>query len=198
MSAKYKLTENPPASAKNGIQNLHARIVPSRTATIDDLATEISTISTFSSGDIKGLLESFTQVVTNRLKNGENVNLDGLGYYSVSLDCPKDITSEKRIRAESMRFRNVNSRCSKKMKASLKSRRMERVPAVKKKEFTGEERLQRIISKMNELRTVTCTDCMGVNQCSRYIALQDLNTLIESGKIEKLGYGKNVLYMLRP
>jgi hypothetical protein len=32
MSAKYKLTENPPASAKNGIQNLHARIVPSRTA----------------------------------------------------------------------------------------------------------------------------------------------------------------------
>ena len=85
MSAKYKLTENPPASAKNGIQNLHARIVPSRTATIDDLAAEISTISTFSSGDIKGLLESFTQVVTNRLKNGENVNLDGLGYYSVSL-----------------------------------------------------------------------------------------------------------------
>ena len=94
MSAKYKLIENPPAAAKNGVTALHARIVPSRTATIDDLAAEISTMSSFSLGDIKGLLASFTQVVGSRLKNGEYVYLEGGGILSWSLGCPKDVSRD--------------------------------------------------------------------------------------------------------
>ena len=197
MSAKYKLIENPPAAAKNGVTALHARIVPSRTATIDDLAAEISTMSSFSLGDIKGLLASFTQVVGSRLKNGENVNLEGLGSYSVSLGCPKDVTSDKQIRSESVHFKSVNFRCSQKMKATLKSMKLERVPAEKKNEYTGEERLLRILAYLKDHRTANSTDCMRVNQCSRYVALQDLHLLIEAEKVEKLGSGKNVLYMLR-
>ena len=56
MSAKYRLVENPPASRKEGVTELHARIVASRTATMDDLAEEISTISSFSSNGEKVIL----------------------------------------------------------------------------------------------------------------------------------------------
>jgi len=83
------------------------------------------------------------------------------------------------------------------MKATLRSMKLERVPAEKKKEYAGEEQLLRILAYMKDRRTVTSTDCMGVNQCSRYVALQDLHQLIEAEKVEKLGSGKNVLYMLR-
>ena len=67
MSAKYRLVENPPASRKEGVTELHARIVASRTATMDDLAEEISTISSFSPGDIKGLLARFRALLLRRL-----------------------------------------------------------------------------------------------------------------------------------
>ena len=83
------------------------------------------------------------------------------------------------------------------MKATLKSMKLERVPAEKKKEYAGEERLLRILAYLKDHRTANSIDCMRVNQCSRYIALQDLHLLIEAEKVEKLGSGKNVLYMLR-
>ena len=197
MSAKYRLVENPPASRKEGVNELHARIVASRTANINDLAEEISTMSSFSLGDIKGLLASFSQVLTSRLKNGENVNLEDLGFYSVSLECPKGTTSEKKIRSSSVRFKNVNFRCSAKMKKSLRSMKLEREPTVKKESFSVEQRVQRILSYLRSNRTVTSSKCSSINQCSHYTTMSDLHALMDADKVERLGSGKNVLYMLR-
>ena len=196
MSAKYRLVENPPASRKEGVTELHARIVASRTATMDDLAEEIGTISSFSTGDIKGLLTSFSEVIIRRLKNGENVNLEDLGYYSVSLECPKGVTSDKQIRSASVRFKNVNFRCSAKMKDSLKSMSLERETSKKKQRFSAEQRMKHIQDYLQSNRTVTASQCCAFNQCSHFSTMSDLRALINAEKVEKLGYGKNVLYML--
>ncbi len=74
---------------------------------------------------------------------------------------------------------------------------LERVSATKKKVYPLEERLQRILTYLHSHRTVTCSSCMSFNQCSRYTAINDLHSLMDSSKVEKLGAGKNVLYMLR-
>ncbi len=119
MSAKYKLVKSPPASQKEGESSLHARIVPQETVKINQLCEEISTMSSFSPGDIKGMLESFSLLLGRHLDGGSNVELDGIGYFSVSLSCPPNVTSESQIRAKSIKFKNVNFRCSTMLKRRL-------------------------------------------------------------------------------
>ena len=37
---------------------------------------------------------------------------------------------------------------------------------------------------------------MGINQTNRHVALADLTLLVEAGKVERLGKGRSVLYIL--
>jgi hypothetical protein len=38
---------------------------------------------------------------------------------------------------------------------------------------------------------------MAINQCSKEIALADIKKLIEQNKLEKVGSGRSVLYLLK-
>lgn len=196
MSAKYKLVKSPPASQKEGESSMHARIVPQATVKINQLCEEISTMSSFSPGDIKGMLESFSLLLGRHLDGGSNVELDGIGYFSVSLSCPPNVTSESQIRAKSIKFKNVNFRCSTMLKRRLKTMKLEKATPVKKELFTPEQRQNRILSYFRENRTLTTSYCMAINQTNRHVALADLKLLIEAGKVERLGKGRSVLYIL--
>lgn len=163
---------------------------------IESLAVEISQQSSFCSADVKGMLEAFTSIVTSHLKNGDFVNLQGLGSYSVSLKCPKGITKESQIRSESIHFKSVNFRCSSTMKSALFSMKLTRKTTPKKEIKSPEQRQQQILNYLTSNRTITSGRCITLNQNSRDTALADLKKLIEDGKIEKLGAGRSVLYML--
>ena len=197
MAASYKMYKNPPKNGEETERELHARIIPNMTVDIEYLAVEISQQSSFCSADVKGMLEAFTALITSHLKSGDNLNLQGLGSYSVSLKSPKGITKESQIRSESIRFKNVNFRCSSTMKSALHSMKLERKRAGKKESKTPEQRLQQILKDLQTNRSITASRCMTINQCSRDTALSDLNKLIIDSKIEKLGSGKSVLYLLK-
>ena len=40
------------------------------------------------------------------------------------------------------------------------------------------------------------SDCMGINECTRYLALKDIKELIAGKKIVKQGYRKIAVYTL--
>lgn len=42
--------------------------------------------STYSEADIAGALQLITDLVTERLREGDNVEIEGLGFFSVSLN----------------------------------------------------------------------------------------------------------------
>ena len=83
------------------------------------------------------------------------------------------------------------------MKDSLKSMTLEREPSKKKQRFSAEQRMKHIQNYLQSNRTVTASLCCAFNQCSHFSTMSDLRALINAEKVEKLGYGKNVLYMLR-
>ena len=195
MAANYRLYKNPPTNGEESKGELHARIVPSMTVDINYLATEISNQSSFCSADVKGMLEAFTSLIITHLKNGKNVNLDGLGHYSVSLKCPAGVTKESQIRSGSISFKNVNFRCSPTMKSALSSMTLERKTSEKKEVKTEEERLWQILNELQMTRAISTSRCMAINQCSKEIALADIKKLIEQNKLEKVGSGRSVLYI---
>ena len=58
MTAQYGLFRNPPHKGEKESDILHARIIPGRTIRIDRVTREISECTSFSPGDVKGLLQA--------------------------------------------------------------------------------------------------------------------------------------------
>ena len=196
MTAQYGLFRNPPHKGEKESDLLHARIIPGRTIRIDRVTREISECTSFSPGDVKGLLQAFADVLVSYLEDGDEVELEGLGHFSVSLKCPK-ITNPWQVRAEDISFKSVNFRCSKEITERLRSMKVERKPGSSKPvKYTVEERKEKILKYLGKHETVMSSECMGINECTRYLALKDLKELIAEKKIVKEGYRKVVVYML--
>lgn len=197
MSAQYALFENPNPKKDGEKQPLHARIVQGRTIRLDRLSEEISAFSSFSPADIRGLLQAFSDQIAAHLEDGNSVELEGLGHFSVSLNCPK-VMSPKQIRAEDIHFKTVNFRCSSSLKNKLKDMQVKRAAnSAKDDGYTTDERMVHILRYLEEKDTLQSSECMGLNQCTRYMALKDLQYLLEKNKIVKLGHNKNVVYALK-
>lgn len=196
MTAQYGLFRNPPHKGEKESNILHARIIPGRTIRIDRVTREISECTSFSPGDVKGLLQAFADVLVSYLEDGDEVELEGLGHFSVSLKCPK-ITNPRQVRAEDINFKSVNFRCSKEITERLRNMKVERKPGSSKPvKYTVEERKEKILKYLGKHETVMSSECMGINECTRYLALKDLKELIAEKKIVKEGYRKVVVYML--
>ncbi|MBC5644998.1 HU family DNA-binding protein [Parabacteroides sp. BX2] len=197
MCAKYAFYKNPPNRETGETGSLYAKVVSGGKITTDKLADEIAQRSTFSSGDVKGVVKALSEMLHYHLSEGETVDIDGIGNFSVTLKTLKGITDPKQIRAESIRFNNVVYRTSPELKHKLKTIPLVRAVLPKRKDLAEEERLANILSKLKDERLVSSTDCMLFNHCSRYQALKDLKKLNELGKITWLGRGKQKYYVLK-
>lgn len=197
MAAEYALFKNPPRKGSTEAPQLHARIVPGRVIRLERIAKEISSFSSFSSADIKGLLQAFADQLVEHLEAGDEIDMEGFGHFNISLSCPK-ISRPQDVRAEDIRFKSVNFRCSKKITSRLEAmcvRRKEGASAAPL--YTSEQRKKNILRHLAKEQTLMSSDCMRINACTRYMALKDLKELIAEGKIGKIGKRKITIYILR-
>ena len=192
MSATYNLFRNPGKK-----ENLHARQVNQYTVRIDALCEEISQISSFSSADVKGMLDALKSRIAFHLKYGDIVELEGLGTFNSSLKCPS-LTTEKEIKPHLVKFHKVVFRCSKELKNELRYMKVERADEPSRlKGYTEEKRKANILAYIEKNDTISTFLCRSLNGCSKYTALKDLKTLQEEGKIVRLGYRANAQYGLK-
>jgi len=197
MSAHYELFETPTPRANEQKPSLHARIIPSTTIRIDRICKEISSFSSFSPGDIKGMLEMLSDQIVRHLERGENIELEGIGHFSATVTCQKPATN-KRITSSDIRFKTVRFRCCKSIKKRLRSMEFEPLPQDQRYGgYPADERKEKILKYLRKKEVISSSYCMGINRCSRYMALKDLSELIAEGKIVKLGYSKFVVYGLK-
>ena len=195
MCARYKLAKNPDPTGNNSKQSLHPRVVPYGTVRIKELMRDIESRSGLSSADIKGALQVIADVMAEQLDRGYNVELEGIGFFSVSLTA-RPVADQKEIRSESIHFRNVNFRCSKYLKSKLKTMYLERVPESRGTLLSFDERISRLMDYLKSHHYITCGDYRGLTGCSKYLALKDLNQLIHEGKLAKGGYRSTRVYSL--
>lgn len=192
MSATYNLFKNPGKK-----ETLHARQVNQYTVRLDALCEEISQISSFSSSDVKGMLEALKSRIAFHLKYGDIVELEGLGTFNASLKCPP-LTTEKQITPHLVKFSKVVFRCSNELKKELRDMKTERADEPSRlKGYPEEKRKANILNYIKQNNTISTLECRSINGCSKYIALKDLRTLLTEGKIIRLGYRSNAQYGLQ-
>lgn len=195
MCARYRLVRNPDPTGEQKKLALHPRVVPYGTLRINDLMHEVESRSGISAGDVKGALQVIADVMAERLEAGYIVELDGIGFFSASL-VSRPVMDKSEIRSESIHFRTVNFRCGKYLKSKLKAMRLERMPESKGTLPSFEERVRRLTVYLATHHFITCGDYRSLAGCSKYRALQDLNQLIDEGKLVKNGYRSTRVYTL--
>ena len=113
------ITQNTPLK-KNGIQEeiTYARTVSSHKAVTEELAQNISAKCTLTPADVVAVLYALGDELKNRLKNGEIVELDGIGTFHFiggtgAIDDPKKVGTEDFIK------RKINFLPARNLKATL-------------------------------------------------------------------------------
>lgn len=197
MCAKYTFYKNPPSGEEGEESSLYAKVVSDGKVTTRMLAEDIAGSCSFSSGVVKGVLQALAEQLAKHLEKGRTVDLEGIGNFSITLKTPRGITDPKQIRAESINFNNVVYRCSPELKHELKVMSLERAVLPKRTELTEEKRLQNILDYLPSAHLISSSDCIMINQCSRYQALKDLAKLFSQDKLTCLGRGRQRYYVLR-
>ncbi|MTU95740.1 hypothetical protein GMD70_22130, partial [Parabacteroides merdae] len=73
MTARYRMERNPDSGKNGNKMPLHPRLIPYETVSIKKLMKYAKSRSTYSEADIAGALQLITDLVTERLREGDNV-----------------------------------------------------------------------------------------------------------------------------
>lgn len=194
MSAEYDLYLNPNYNQKE--ENLmHPRIVPHGTVSTDQLCHDIAHASSFTEGDVKGILIEMVNKMERYLKDGYNLEIENLGYFSVSLQS-RAVKSKDEIRSASIHFKDVNFRSCKSMKCRMSGMHLERTSISSSGKSLEAEEKSRMLNEY--LKTNSCisrVEYMRITGSSRNKAIDELNTLTENGRLKRYGSGKSVIYL---
>ena len=111
MAAHYDLRPAPRRNDDDKPPLLYPRIVSKGTVSTKRLVKDISEMSSFSPGDIEGLLVSLQDRIAHYLSEGHHVQLGEIGYFSMGLE-GRPVEDKKEIHAQSISFGKVRFRVS--------------------------------------------------------------------------------------
>ncbi|MCD7899707.1 MAG: HU family DNA-binding protein [Bacteroides sp.] len=197
MPIKYDLFQVNELSKTEG--KYRARAVSSGKVTTEKLTEWIRQTSGISRAEAKGFIEVLTDSMLDFLADGYEVQLGGLGYFSVSVTS-RLLDDPQEIRAESIRFNRLNFRAGKKARERLENERTVRVkqPRYKKKlpETTRQERAEILRNYLSNAPFITRADYSKITAMNqKHTAIEDLNHFIEEGWIQKYGVGRTIVYI---
>ena len=197
MAANYKLVRNPNPNAKEPEKTLplHPRLVSSGTLYWDKFIERAKARSTFSPTDMKGIMQLFQDMMVDYLMAGYNIELGGIGTFSVSLQGRPEMEKSK-IRSESIHFKTVRFRASKELKERLKA-----MPVFRDKEkasdpsyLPAEACEEELFHFLETNPYITSREYRTICGCSRSKAALDLRKYTQEGKLIRKRLGNLHLY----
>ena len=81
MAIQFELYKTPRPKDEEDKEVYHARVVNFQHIDTDYLAKEIQIATSLTEGDVKSVLESLSHFMGDRLREGQSVHLDGIGYF---------------------------------------------------------------------------------------------------------------------
>lgn len=126
MSIPYRLTPMKDNISKAPKKGYYAQVVTKGTVDTTSLCHLIANGCTLTVADLRAALEALSSSIANCLMDGYNVNLDGIGTFSVSAES-KIVDSEDELRAPSVSVKNVNYRAAVSLKKAVKNSSFERI-----------------------------------------------------------------------
>ena len=195
MPVNYDFYENPKLPGSTKRTRYHARVISKGTVSSEQLAEEIHERCSLSTADVAAALLALSQIMAEKLKDGYNVHIEGIGHLQLTLQCPP-IQSPKEIRAESIHFKSIAFRPSASLKRKLQATRFVRQEEKSHSKLRAEEEIdQRVADYFQKHETLTRAQfqslCCGLTYTT---AVRHLKRLRETGKIINIASPRHPLY----
>ncbi|MBP1615913.1 MAG: hypothetical protein H6Q13_3361 [Bacteroidetes bacterium] len=195
MAAEYDFRRKPSSKEEAEQQPLYPRIVSKGTISTQKLITEISEASTFTEGDLEGVLCALSKKISGYLADGFHVELGEMGYFSVSLKA-RPVMDKKEIRSHSVSFDNINFRASSKFrKQSCGYLERARYGFRHSANLPEETRKSRLEAYFSTHHFITRTEYSQISGLLKGKALKELNDLIADGYLDTIGRGSHKIYV---
>ena len=209
--AKYKLQEMPDVH-NTGKRRVYPKMVTNRTLSRKEFVKKMQ-------GYHRGISESTTEAVlmdvadmlVEMLSMGYNVNLEGIGTFSLSLGFEDEKPTEMQSEEDKMTYRKVgvkdiNFKASPELLKSVKhetDRDLERdmggVKVIRKQLYSREERIARALEVIEANGLITLSDYAYINNLSRTAASLELKeiTADQTLSIGSMGSGSHKVWVKR-
>lgn len=198
MSALYDLVAQHNVN-KGEKGDLRARAVSRGTIGKDKLYEWVAASSGFHRGQVEAVMGILTEEVIGYLQEGYDVQLDDLGFLSLSA-VSRPVKSKKELRSESVRFKGVNFRLSAHARKKLKYIPFERVESsapVSQTDGGIEQRAEALKHYLSTHPCITRTDYARVARLLKGQALLDLKQFVADGWLVRYGAGRTVVYLMK-
>lgn len=209
--AKYKLQEMSDVH-HTGKRKVYPKMVVNRTLSRKEFIERMQGYHRgISASTTEAVLMDVEEILVEMLSMGYNVNLEGLGTFSLSLGFEDDKPTEMQGDDDKMTYRkvgvrDVNFKASPDFIKSVKQaadRDLERdmggVKLILKKKYTREERIARALDVIDENGFIGLTDYAYINNLSRTAASLDLKeiTADRTSPIGSMGSGSHKVWVKR-
>ena len=195
MAAEYDFRRRPNPKGDGELQPLYPRIVNKGTIEMERLVQDIADMSSFTPGDVKGVVALLEDRISYYLSEGHHVQLGDIGYFSASLQA-RPVMDPKEIHSQTIFFGKVHLRVSpdfRKRCAGYVERA--KYGFRKSAELSGAERYRRLLAFFETHPFITRHDYSGITGLLKNKALNDLNLLVEKGYLNTVGQGSHKVYV---
>ncbi|WP_455674062.1 HU family DNA-binding protein [Phocaeicola sp.] len=173
-----------------GDQPLYPRLLKTGTINTDDLTKYISKGTTFSEGEVAGILKRLGDKMADLMGQGYTVKIDGIGIFSASLGLEEEKEAEtldkdeSRRNARSIKVDSIRFRADKRLVSETNSQcRLERKgdPVLQSTSpYSAEERLARALQYLDKHPFLRVNDYAALNGLSRTAAQMELKRMDEA------------------
>ena len=195
MAADYDFRRKPNEKGDGEVQPLYPRIVSKGTIDSKRLFREIAEASSFTEGDLAGIMVAFQEKVSYYLSEGYHVKLGEIGYFSSSLKA-RPVMDAKEIHAQSIYFDNINFRPSSSFRKKVRGF-VEKAKSgfAHSAEVPVEERRRRLEKFLDERPMIRRKEYTQLTGLLKNKALNELNGWVKEGVLDTIGSGSHKIYV---
>ena len=185
---------------------LYPQAVKSKTVSFSELAEEIEQATSYTVGDLKGMMKTIARMAAKHLNASEHVELEGLGTLSLSIACERDaeghlpvITSADQVKPHQLHVSRVNFDAKPEFMKALKGpfvRAKDPFPANQEQDVpTPDERRALLLSHLDERGYISTTTYMQLTRLTRHKASAELNALVQEGLLARSGTSTHLVFV---
>ena len=196
MAIQFELYQSPNPKDEEDKELYHARVVNFQHIDTDYLAKEIQQATSLTEGDVKAVLESLSHFMGSRLREGERVHLDGIGYFRVSLTTTEPVVAATKRKLTKVKMAGVKFRADQKLKNEIGTIKAKVLKANEHSAKLTDKEIDRRLTNYFATRPfMTRNDFQSVCGMMRTTAMRHIRRLRTEGKLKNEGTMLQPIYV---
>ncbi len=202
--AKYIMAPMSNRKTAEGNVPFYPRVLIEHRTNSEEIAQMLSKYTSFTKGDVLGVISALGEVIASELVAGHAVYLDGIGRFSPSLKLKDGVEPEQEHKeghrnANSIEFHSINFRPSKELvnmcnvKGELTRAKIHKSDPMSS---TLDDRCHMAVNYIKASGFLKVRDYVDLTGLSRNKASQELRELKDAGFLGCRGGGSHVVYIL--